>query len=213
MRCRDCGATLPAECNCTVLGGDGITVSSDTVSLDLVAAPELLSCGVDGLLGEIPSRVTHPPRARVTSSVESGIMPFPGDSGNIISWWDRLLTPVDYGFFSPSGSPAWATYLTMPLDGLFGFGACLTFGATTGMNEATILLNDFTEIAQRSLRQRATTRLSGTGAESLEAISMYSEKRLVAGDRLSVRAIPQQGSSLFALGHHSPVFFVTYLSD
>lgn len=91
MRCPACEEIIPDGCNCSVADSDCFAIDGDgSVDTPLTVSPildpdgaNLLTCGDDGLLAELPAVIATPPACAVFHSVAQSI---PDDTDTILAF-------------------------------------------------------------------------------------------------------------------------------
>lgn len=201
-RCPSCGCEdcTPLDCTCAMGDSTCITFTgSGSAANPFVAAPvidpdpaNLLSCGPDGLLAQVPDETRCPPAVRVRRTTNQTI----GDSFQTAVSFDA--ENFDHGGMWAVGDP---TKLVIPEDGLYMIGGTIAWDLdTVGLRNLVLTVN-------------ATTAIDADGDSAAQAGVSVNRVSTVydlnAGDFVQLLATQTSGGDLDILSdaHASPVFW------
>lgn len=218
IRCRDCGATLPEECNCTVSGSDSMLVSGDgsagspyAAGMRVAATPGLINLVsvLDGRLdARFPDRAYRPTRVRVKRA--SPLVIPSGPNGVNVTFEEVLRQTEGFTFFDPT----FPDRIRAPFRAYWGFGALISFSTLfTGTNFWEILLmpnGGTTPIAVRSRNQ--TNSPSGTASWG-DSLSVYHDRVFEEGEYFVVNIRTEAGGEIAPSEDVTNVAYMTWIGD
>lgn len=215
-RCGECGAVLPATCECTLTDSDTLDVTGAgapyTVAPKIaVDAGNLISCEPDGLLAKFADRVLRVPRVKVRRTTDQSIATGVAPGGGTSISFDETVYQREASFWSALNP----TRITMPFEGVFAVGACVALRMpNAAVDDWRVYLrhNASARIAERSRRING----GQVGVASIEdALIVHTEYEFALNDYFEVRVQHTNSTALAAVTRlrYSLYAWATYWSD
>jgi hypothetical protein len=213
-RCPECGEVIATGSLCTVDDSDCIVVGGDGSEatpfiLEPVLDPDgdnLLTCGTDGLLVELPESLTNPPACQAFSSVNLSII---NDTLTAVTFNSERFDT--HGMHSPSVNP---TRITIPAggDGVYVVNFVCAFGEHLTGDRLAYIRKNGTTLYPPVSKPTAGTWFGSSGitdADLETGLTIEIEDDFVATDYVEALVRQTSGGTLTLVSEsYSPVLTV-----